>query len=39
MEMYYPKLDKIVEVYNVFNDKTALIFDPYLAEKQNAING
>lgn len=35
MKMYFKKEESEVEVYHFFEDKTALIFSPYLASKQN----
>ena len=35
MKMYYRKNEIIVEVYHFFEDKTALIFSPDIAAKQN----
>ena len=35
MKMYFKKEDCEVEVYHFFEDKTALIFSPYLASIQN----
>jgi len=34
MEMYFKKNNCIVEVYNFFEDRTALIFNPSIAGKQ-----
>lgn len=35
MKMYYRKNEIIVEVYHFFEDKTALIFSPDIAGRQN----
>ena len=37
MEMYYKKENCMVKVYNFFEDKTVLIFNPSLAGRQNGM--
>ena len=37
-KMYYKKVNRIVDIYKVFDNKTALVFDELIADKQ-AGNG
>lgn len=35
MKMFYKKDNCLVEVYKIFENNTALIFSPFIADKQN----
>jgi len=35
IKMFHKKYNFLVDVYHFYDDKTALIFNPYLASKQN----